>query len=125
MTLRARVLLACLLALLASAALTATYVAACWSEPAVQLPEVHSYGNTDAQNLPNCFRAAPVNCATGNQTEEQTDLTLGGRGPALHITRAYNSQAAAEAESAAPGVMAGTETTARTSNSTKNRVRSP
>jgi RHS repeat-associated protein len=99
MTLRARVLVACLLALLASATLVATYALACPYYPPVQLPELHSYGNPAAPNLPNCLRAAPVNCATGNQTEEQTDLALGGRGPGLHITRAYNSQAAAEAKS--------------------------
>jgi RHS repeat-associated protein len=97
MTLRARALVACLLALLAPAAFAATYALACGS--VVQLPELHSYTNPAAPNLPKCLRAAPVNCATGNQTEEQTDLALGGRGPGLHLTRAYNSQAAAEVKS--------------------------
>ncbi len=55
-----------------------------------------------APNVPNCYRAAPVNCATGNQAEEQTDLVLGGRGPVLHLTRSYNSQAAVEAKEAGP-----------------------
>ena len=36
----------------------------------------------------------PVNCATGNQVETQTDLSVGGRGPGLHLTRTYNSKAA-------------------------------
>ena len=49
---------------------------------------------------PNCFEGEPVNCATGNQTEEQTDLVLGGRGPSLYLTRSYNSQGAAEAKEA-------------------------
>jgi RHS repeat-associated protein len=40
----------------------------------------------------------PVNCATGNQFEEQTDLTVGGRGLGLHLTRTYNSKLAAEQE---------------------------
>ncbi|MGN6662810.1 MAG: RHS repeat-associated core domain-containing protein [Solirubrobacterales bacterium] len=50
----------------------------------------------------NCFQGAPVDCASGNQTEAQTDLALNGRGPALAITRSYNSQAAAVAKEAGP-----------------------
>ncbi len=38
----------------------------------------------------------PVNCATGNFYETQTDLSVGGRGVGLNLTRTYNSQAAAE-----------------------------
>lgn len=38
----------------------------------------------------------PVNCATGNFTEAQTDFAVGGRGVGLELVRAYNSQAAAE-----------------------------
>ncbi len=34
----------------------------------------------------------PVNCATGNQVETQTDLSVGGRGLGLGFTRTYNSQ---------------------------------
>ena len=37
----------------------------------------------------------PVNCATGNHTETQTDLAVAGRGPALSVTRTYNSKQAA------------------------------
>lgn len=45
----------------------------------------------------------PIDCATGNLTEEQTDIApLGGRGPDLGITRTYNAQLAAEQESAGP-----------------------
>ena len=33
----------------------------------------------------------PVNCATGNQFVTQTDVAVGGRGPALGLTRTYNS----------------------------------
>jgi RHS repeat-associated protein len=57
-------------------------------------------GNSATPNVHRCYRAKPIDCASGNQTEEQTDLVLGGRGPALHISRTYNSQAAAKAESA-------------------------
>jgi RHS repeat-associated protein len=58
--------------------------------------EVQVPNNPAIPNNPQCTRGAPINCATGNQTEEQTDLALNGRGPALHVTRTYNSEAAAE-----------------------------
>lgn len=58
--------------------------------------------NEAAPNLIDCFTGASVNCASGNQSEEQTDLALGGRGPALQIVRSYNSQAAVEAKEAGP-----------------------
>src|SRR5262249_11710033 len=100
MTLRARALLACLLALLALAATAATYALACPFEEPVPSGNTLGTGNPAAPNDPQCLTAAPVNCASGNQTEEQTDLALGGRGPGLHITRSYNSQAAVEAKEA-------------------------
>jgi RHS repeat-associated protein len=40
----------------------------------------------------------PVSCATGNFSEAQTDLTVGGRGVGLDLKRTYNSQAAAAGE---------------------------
>ena len=45
----------------------------------------------------------PVDCATGNFTESQTDFAIGGRGIGLALTRAYSAQAAAEASS--PGLF--------------------
>ena len=45
--------------------------------------------------LPACVD--PVDCATGNFSEAQTDLAVGGRGVGLGWTRYYNSQAAAAA----------------------------
>lgn len=36
----------------------------------------------------------PVECATGNEIETQTDLNIPGRGVPLELTRTYNSQAA-------------------------------
>jgi RHS repeat-associated protein len=99
MTVLARALVLCLLALLASAALAA-YALACPPEPPVNKTETQGGTNGAAPNMPGCFKGAPVNCATGNQTEEQTDLALAGRGPDLHVTRTYNSQAAAAAKSA-------------------------
>jgi len=103
MTLRARALAACLLALLASAALAATYALACPFEAPLNPPETWG-GDNWATNeyFFNCYQGAPVDCASGNQTEEQTDLVLGGRGPGLHLTRTYNSQAAAVAKEAGP-----------------------
>jgi len=102
MLLRARALAACLLALLAPAAFVATDALACSFGTYVPPPDMYGGGNAGSPNVHRCYKARPVNCATGNQTEEQTDLVLGGRGPALHLTRTYNSQAAAEAKSAGP-----------------------
>jgi RHS repeat-associated protein len=101
MTLQARALLACLLALLALS-LVATYALACPYEPFVDATNNYGGGSQAAPDVHRCFKARPVNCASGNQTEEQTDLVLGGRGPALHLTRTYNSQAAVEAKEAGP-----------------------
>ena len=47
----------------------------------------------EGQPHPEC--GDPVTCATGNDTETQTDLSVGGRGVGLDLTRTYNSQAAA------------------------------
>ncbi|HEX6752601.1 MAG TPA: DUF6531 domain-containing protein [Solirubrobacterales bacterium] len=95
------------MALLAPAALAANYaIASCGGggsgPPPIDDDDTLGGGSAAAPNLDNCYVARPVNCATGNQTEEQTDLALAGRGPGLHATRTYNSQAAAEAESAGP-----------------------
>lgn len=79
------------------------YVAAAAGEAPVNPPEKYGQGNEAAHPyFTGCYLGAPVNCATGNQTEEQTDLSLGGRGPGLAVTRSYNSQDAAEAEEAGP-----------------------
>ncbi len=57
-----------------------------------------TYGlqNDAAPNLEQCYREAsfakdPVNCASGNLTESQTDLAVGGRLP-MEVVRTYNSQ---------------------------------
>jgi RHS repeat-associated protein len=42
-----------------------------------------------------CETGDPVNCFSGNETESQTDLSVGGRGVPLVLDRTYNSQAAA------------------------------
>jgi len=104
MTLRARALAACLLALLALGTLAATYALACPGEPFVPPTDTSGGDNPAAPPVSGsqCKTKHPINCATGNQSEEQTDLALGGRGPRLHVTRTYNSQAAAEAKVAGP-----------------------
>jgi hypothetical protein len=45
----------------------------------------------------------PVSCATGNFSETQTDLSIGGRGVGLDLSRTYNSQAGAAGEHGAFG----------------------
>lgn len=57
------------------------------------------YGGSENASAPGQQRPScgdPVNCATGNLSESQTDLAVGGRGVGLQLTRTYNSQAAAE-----------------------------
>jgi RHS repeat-associated protein len=53
--------------------------------------------------MPRCIVGDLVNAATGNLAKEQIDIgPLGGRGPALGITRSYNSQIAVEQSEAGP-----------------------
>ena len=52
--------------------------------------------NSSVLGHPNAKCGDPVSCATGNYSETQTDLSVGGRGVGLSLTRTYNSQAAAE-----------------------------
>ncbi|MGH2853538.1 MAG: DUF6531 domain-containing protein [Solirubrobacteraceae bacterium] len=47
------------------------------------------------QSRPECGEG--VDCATGNFSQSQTDLSVGGRGVGLDLTRTYNSQAAVAA----------------------------
>lgn len=57
-------------------------------------------GNPGSPKLKLSCAGDPVNCATGYLVESQTDISIGGRGPALHVTRTYNALAAAEAKEA-------------------------
>jgi RHS repeat-associated protein len=50
--------------------------------------------NKAFRGKPDSHCGEPVDCATGNLTESQTDLSVGGRGIPLTFTRSYNSQAA-------------------------------
>jgi RHS repeat-associated protein len=61
-------------------------------EPATQ------YGGSENPSAPGEIHVTcgkPVSCATGNESETQADLSVGGRGVGLNLTRYYNSQAAA------------------------------
>lgn len=64
-------------------------------------PEKYGDGNPAELSNTNCFTADPINCATGNLTETQQDLSVGGIGLGLHADRTYNSQLTATQE--APG----------------------
>ena len=58
--------------------------------------------NEGEPNRRTCSLGHPVNCATGNQFETQTDLAVGGRGLRLNLTRTYNSQLAAKQKEHGP-----------------------
>ncbi len=49
-----------------------------------------------------CLTDRPVNCATGNETQTRTDLSVNGRGPALQLALTYNSQLAVKQTTAGP-----------------------
>jgi RHS repeat-associated protein len=59
--------------------------------------------NPSAPGQPHPKCGKPVSCATGNESTSQTDLSIGGRGVGLDLTRTYNSQAAAAGASGAFG----------------------
>ncbi len=62
-----------------------------------QKPELNGPGRSPASpNLPRCLGGDPVDCATGNFSETQDDLVVGGLGE-LDLARTYNAQAAADA----------------------------
>jgi RHS repeat-associated protein len=64
-------------------------------------PEQKGSGpNPASPKVPRCTEGDPVNCATGDETEQQTDLSIGGRGPGLQVVRSYDALAAAEAKEA-------------------------
>jgi RHS repeat-associated protein len=64
--------------------------------------EVYGTGNPGEPHRKNCLLGKPVNCATGNQVESQTDLHVGGRGLGLDLTRTYNSLMASKLTSHGP-----------------------
>jgi hypothetical protein len=50
----------------------------------------------------NCLTGKSVNCATGNETQTQTDLSVGGRGRGLQLVLTYNSLLALKLVAAGP-----------------------
>jgi RHS repeat-associated protein len=66
-----------------------------WPIPRDHQSEEYGPSDPSQPNKPRCMLGYPVNCATGNQSETQADLTVGGRGSGLNLTRTYNSQLAA------------------------------
>jgi RHS repeat-associated protein len=68
--------------------------------PQIEKAQLMGGGGDADRNFVRCAVADPVDCATGNFYETQTDLSLPGRGAGIALTRTYNSQAAAAADSA-------------------------
>ncbi len=79
-------------------------IGAAWSFLNVPLLiELYGVGpNPASPNLTVCECGKPVNAATGNEAEQQADISIGGRGPGLRVVRSYNALAAAEAKEAGP-----------------------
>jgi RHS repeat-associated protein len=90
-----------LLALLVVLGVFAASAAACegGGGPPSSPPEEELEGNCkcSAPFLIIFWIGDPVNAASGDLTESQTDLSIGGRGPRLHVVRTYDSLAAARA----------------------------
>jgi RHS repeat-associated protein len=70
--------------------------------PLVTVSPEEEYGMGTEPQKTGCREGDPVNCATGNEVEIQTDLSVGGRGPGLALTRSYNSQQAVTATEHGP-----------------------
>ncbi len=58
--------------------------------------------NSGATDLSKEECGKAVDCATGNETEQQVDDSIGGRGPHLKVARSYNALAAAKASESGP-----------------------
>ncbi len=70
-----------------------------FTDPLIVRESTSQYGGAENPSAPGESHAScgdPVSCATGNFSETQTDLSVGGRGVGLDLTRTYNAQAAAE-----------------------------
>jgi RHS repeat-associated protein len=76
-------------------AIVAYHAATAEEEEAIEAEE---YGESNAGQpyRPKCLVGKPVDCATGNEVDTQTDLSVGGRGLGLNMTRTYSSQMAAK-----------------------------
>ena len=77
------------------------------ADEAPELPEPTGselYGGSPeaSPSFSECNHGDPVDCVTGNLSENQTDLEVPGLNGGLTLTRSYNSQAAANATAAGP-----------------------
>jgi YD repeat-containing protein len=102
---RLRRVLALLAALLVAYGVVAVVALACEGTggppPNPPEPELNGAGlNPGSPKLPKEECGKPVNCATGNEAESETDIAIGGRGPGLRVVRSYSAKAAAEASEA-------------------------
>jgi RHS repeat-associated protein len=85
-----------LVAMLAAYSVCCALAAYAFCPPTISPPGMYGGGNPASPKLEPPCAGAPVDCATGNQSEEQTDFVVGGRGPGLRLVRSYNSLLAAE-----------------------------
>ncbi|HEX9967958.1 MAG TPA: RHS repeat-associated core domain-containing protein [Solirubrobacterales bacterium] len=76
-----------------SALIVSAAAANCGTEFAAE--EGYGLENPAAPNLIHACTGDPIDCATGNLVESQTDVSIDGRGPALELIRTYNAQLAA------------------------------
>jgi RHS repeat-associated protein len=58
--------------------------------------------NPGAPKVAKCEVGKPVDCATGNEAEQETDISIEGRGPGLRVVRIYDGLTAATATEAGP-----------------------
>lgn len=68
--------------------------------PPVYPPVPEQKCNPSSPNLEFFCLGKPVNNATGDDTEEETDISIGGRGPGLRTVRTYDAFNAAKATEA-------------------------
>lgn len=73
------------------------------TEGTVGGPEHWGGSNPGEPHMHGVTCGEPVDCASGNQFETQTDMTVPGRGLGLNLARTYNSQAAVKVGS--PGTF--------------------
>jgi RHS repeat-associated protein len=98
-----RLLASALVALLIAIGVLAVSAVACEGTggPPSSPPEEElggSGGNPGAPKLKKIECGDPVNCATGDETQQQTDISIGGRGPGLKVARSYDALEAAAAK---------------------------
>ena len=103
----ARRLLAGVLALLVALGVLAAVAVACegtGGPPSSPPPgeQGGAGGNPGAPEMPKSECGDPVDCATGDEAEQQTDISIGGRGPGLRVVRSYDAFSAAEATEPGP-----------------------